>query len=59
MKVYVKPVGDQWLVCEMTTWESAWDDMRRFGLRVALHNLWWEFCHRHDVVVRTRGWVGQ
>ena len=42
-RVYVKPVTTGgypgWVVLELTTWQSFIDDWRRYGLRVALHNL--------------------
>jgi len=44
-RVYVKPVTSShdigWVVLQLTMWESFWDDLRRFGIRVALHNLWY------------------
>ena len=42
-RVYVKPVVSGgypgWTVLELTIWQSFIDDWRRYGLRVALHNL--------------------
>jgi len=42
-KVYVKPVNSGglfgWQALELTIWQSFLDDRRRYGWRVALHNL--------------------
>ena len=45
-KVYVKPVGEQWGMFEFTPWQDFWDDVRRFGPRIAVHNAVWQWRHR-------------
>jgi hypothetical protein len=44
--VWVKPVGYQWGVFQMTYWESFLDDIKKHGLRVAAHNIVWLLKYR-------------
>ena len=50
--VYVKPLvinQDDYGVFELTPWEDVWDDLRRYGLWVALYNVFWHVWHYwHD-----------
>ena len=38
-RIHVYPWHDQWLVEEMTDWQAFLNDLKLFGLRVSLLNL--------------------
>ena len=40
-RAYVKPHGDHWIVEQLTFTDAFFDDALYYGLRVALHNLWY------------------
>lgn len=48
--VRLHPQGWSW--AWESGWQSFWRDLTRHGLGVALHNMVWQWMHRHDRHVR-------
>lgn len=48
----VRPHPQGWSWAWESGWQSFWRDLQRHGLGVALHNMAWQWVHRHDRHVR-------
>lgn len=52
-RIAVRQQNGGWMVTYESGWQSFWRDLTRHGLGVALHNMVWQWMHRHDAHVRT------